>query len=170
MRGTLSSSRDWTDRFYEKVDFSGDCHLWTGGACGSSGKHPYGRAWFAPEKKQKQAHHVAWYLEYGELPKEKLIHSCFNKLCVNVEHLYEGTMQDACRASMIAKRHSRQKLTLDDISEIKAMLARGLKKRFISWVYDVSFVTIYEINNGKTWWYLDEKETKPKGYKKGESI
>lgn len=61
----------------------GDCITWTGGTTGLG----YGVARLHGHT--RVAHRVAWWIAYGELPPsdKDVDHLCFNKLCVNVDHL-----------------------------------------------------------------------------------
>jgi hypothetical protein len=68
------------DRFWERVDATGPCWLWTG-AISSSG---YGNLWV--DGKNKLAHRVAWELLVGPAPDE-LDHLCRVTRCVNPDHL-----------------------------------------------------------------------------------
>lgn len=82
-----------TNRFWSKVVVRGpdDCWLWQG-AKTIYDKRGYGH--ISVDGKLKVAHHVAWYLEYGVWPEDKLLHRCDTPLCVNTAHLFEGTQID----------------------------------------------------------------------------
>ena len=78
-------------RFFNKIDMSGDCWIWTGAKCNGYGIIRLGN-------KQVKAHRIAYKLEYGELPEynvdnPKLLirHKCDNTLCVKPDHLEIGT-------------------------------------------------------------------------------
>ena len=71
------------DRFWPKVDATGDCWQWTGGVSGRYGMvRPGGSA------NQRGAHIVAWELLIGPVPDGYQVdHRCKNTLCVNPDHL-----------------------------------------------------------------------------------
>lgn len=74
------------ERFWAKVDQSGDCWLWTGGT--SSG---YGIISNRPGPPVR-AHVVAFFLREGRWPAKGAYvchYKCHNQLCVR--HIYEGT-------------------------------------------------------------------------------
>jgi hypothetical protein len=84
------------ERFWAKVDKSGDCWLWTGATGGKDGygkiqrgRRGMGYLW---------AHRVAFDLEYGAIPLGlQVLHRCDNPLCVRPEHLFLGTRSDNMR-------------------------------------------------------------------------
>lgn len=74
------------ERFWAKVDKTGDCWIWTGGT--SSG---YGIISNLPGPPVR-AHVVAFFLREGRWPDKKAYvchYKCHNRLCVR--HIYEGT-------------------------------------------------------------------------------
>lgn len=78
------------DRFWAKVDISGDCWLWSGAIYAESG---YGRLSF--QRKALGAHRVAWQLVNGPIPDGMLVcHRCDNPPCVRADHLFLGTQSD----------------------------------------------------------------------------
>lgn len=68
-----------------------ECLLWTAG----KGKNGYGQ-FFAGST--VYAHRYAYLLAHGQLDPQRLIlHKCDVKLCVNPNHLYQGTAFDNAR-------------------------------------------------------------------------
>lgn len=86
-------------RFWEKVDKSGDCWLWTAHVAGSNG---YGQ--FAiTHIRMTMAHRFSYELHYGAIPDGlKVLHSCDTPRCVRPDHLFLGTNADNT-ADMFAK-------------------------------------------------------------------
>lgn len=71
------------ERFWPKVDKSGDCWLWTA-ACTYAGYGQFGVAYAY----QVFAHRFAWELEHGPIPDDMEIdHLCGTRNCVRVSHL-----------------------------------------------------------------------------------
>lgn len=70
------------DRFWNKVDKSEACWLWTS----TTHKNGYGQFWM--DGAQRWAHRVAYQLESGEIPAGMQVdHLCNVRACVNPAHL-----------------------------------------------------------------------------------
>jgi len=82
--------RPLADRFWEKVDKSGSCWLWTSAVAGNG----YGQFHVGPRNASpRPSHRIAWELTHGaSIPEGAVIdHICFTPLCVNPAHLRATT-------------------------------------------------------------------------------
>lgn len=146
------ASESMPRRFWEKVDKSGECWVWTA-ATFSTG---YGA--FRLGKRQMKAHRVAWLIEHGKDPLGFVCHRCDNPLCVRPDHLFVGTAADNMRDRNQKGRTSQRersphcKLGEDVRAKIRSEYKRGSKKSGVvalSKKYGVGASTISRIVAGR---------------------
>ena len=103
--------RSISDRFWEKVDKSGDCWIWTG--C----RHAQGYGQMRIGSKAdgtytvRRATRICWEMHYGAIPDGLLVcHHCDTPECVKPDHLFLGTHQDNTRDAIVKGRHNKKRL------------------------------------------------------------
>lgn len=170
-----------TDRFWSKVDKSGECWIWTASTRGN------GRPNFYFRGKCTTAHRVSWILANGEIPDGlQVLHNCpggDNPLCVNPDHLFLGTVSDNVK-DMYAKKRSwfdrcpeearrvcsvrepqkqvrgeevgGSKLTADKVREARRKFSEGgwTKADIAKWL-GVSRTTAFRLLTRKIWRHVD---------------
>lgn len=138
------------ERFWSKVDKTGDCWLWLG----SKIKDGYGRFGLKSHK-LALAHRVVWELTYGPIPKNmEVCHTCDNPPCVNPAHLFlavhRTNMQDMVFKSRQSKGQHRPNHKLTDI-KVREIRQSSLSERKLAAIYSVGKSTIDVARRGLTW-------------------
>ena len=139
------------ERFWSKVDKSGDCWLWM-----ASKREGYGK--FKVDGKTMCAHRVSWILTNGAIPDGLLVrHKCRNQ-CVNPAHLELGTVKDNVGdrirdgTNNNGEKHGMSKLTATQVLEIRRRAKEGSVK--LAKEFGVCYQTISEIIHKKSWTHI----------------
>lgn len=143
------------ERFWAKVDRSGDCWVWTANKVGTG----YGRFW-SGSPSGVLAHRWIWEQHNGAIPKGmEVMHKCDTPSCVRVDHLQLGThaenVADCVAKDRTAKpkgeRNPFHRLKLADVHDIRVRIARGEVQRRIAEDYGVSPSAITAVKKGQNW-------------------
>jgi hypothetical protein len=143
------------ERFEEKVDRSGACHLWT------AAKTLDGYGQVRVNCLLQLAHRRAWEVANGPIPDGlQVLHRCDVRACVRVEHLFLGTNDDNVRDKVEKGRHAfgrrngRAKLTPATVRTIRFRLANGEPAKLLSEEFGVHAVTIYAVKTRRAWKHI----------------
>lgn len=146
------------DIFWSRVDKTESCWNWNGYITA------YGYGEFGPRIKniryRMSAHRASYILANNRHIPEGLcvLHKCDNRRCVNPQHLWLGTKLENSQ-DMVAKGRSAKgikngggnKLSNEQVKEIKTMLQNGDKQKDIAKKFDVSKSMVCLIANGENW-------------------
>ena len=146
-------------RFWSKVKKRGPDDCWEWQACKTYG---YGNIRF--EGRAHKAHRISFLLANGYWPKPCCCHSCDNRLCVNPNHLWEGTNAQnindkvqkgrQSKGEILAKRgeaNPAAKLTKKQVKDIRNRRTEGEKLVPLAEEYGVSISMTSFIANNKYW-------------------
>ena len=142
------------DRFWEKVDRSGDCWLWT------AGKDKDGYGIINVDGEVRKAHRLVIELQGSDVPSGMcVLHHCDTPSCVRPDHLYIGTMADNVRdrdsrerrAPPVGEKNGNAKLTADDVAKVRRVYASGFTQQTIADYFGVHQSTISNIVRGRNW-------------------
>lgn len=150
-KGELMADQSFEQRFWSKVDKSGECWIWTR-ATFSNG---YGH--LGQNGRSKLAHRVAWELTYGPIPAGMLVlHRCDNRVCVKPKHLFLGTHLDNTLDGLLKGRIARfrPKLTIATVRLIRDLRLTGLSYQVIANRLGLSISHVCAICRGTAWGWL----------------
>lgn len=109
-------TESFADRFWRRVDKSGDCWTWRGQKDGDG----YGRV-LLDGGKSTGAHRAAYALVHGEIAAGlKILHKCDNPPCCNPDHLAPGSQKQNMQECIERGRKDLKRLS----SSVKAAIAR----------------------------------------------
>lgn len=164
--------------FWQRVDKSGDCWLWTGAISNGT----YGKTNFAG--KQYGAHQLAWILTNGEIPQGLFVcHKCDNPRCVNPDHLWLDTPKNNTH-DMIRKarksnvrpapqrgdnhwsrkhpewvrrgvKHHKAKLTEEQVKLVRSKVAQGQTMLSVARDFNVHVSLVSLIVKRKIWTHVE---------------
>lgn len=127
------------ERFWARVDTTGDCWTYTG----PKNRLGYGVAGHkALPDRSRFAHRYAWQVTNGPIPEGmRVLHRCDNPPCVNPDHLWLGTIADNNRDRKVKGRSSRGQashLAKVDVDTVRAIRAeRVLTQRQMAAKYGI---------------------------------
>jgi hypothetical protein len=111
------------------------------------------------------AHRLAWFAHHGPIPEGYFVcHSCDNRRCIAIDHLFLGTPQQNI-TDMICKGRGRwrSRLRPEQVVDIKSRLLRGEPPRGIARRYGVGYGTVHAIKSGKNWQHVEATGVLPEG-------
>jgi hypothetical protein len=133
-------------KFWSKVAVTANpskCWNWLASTHTESG---YGQV--ALNGRQSRAHRAAWFYAYGKHPSQNLLHSCDNRLCVNPDHLREGTQKENYRDAVDRGRMPQIKLSEADVLNIRSDLRSST---IIGATYGISARHARKVRRRKAW-------------------
>lgn len=160
----MPTRRSIVERFWEKVDKDGpvpfhlpelgQCWQWTGAVTRAHWRYGIlSRGGHSGSDGFITTHRLSWEIHNGPIVGDLcVLHRCDNPSCVRPEHLFLGTNQDN-NADKVAKGRQRgpEKLTAEQVAEIRAMRAAGWLGKDIAEHFGVVPSTIVHIAKGRTW-------------------
>lgn len=137
------------EHFWEKVQKTDNCWLWTGALL------PNGYGAIGLYDVSYYAHRVSWAIHYEDTT-EFVLHSCDTPNCVNPAHLFLGTQKDNMQDCKEKGRNSppphKYKLTTEQVERIRAIHAEGLLGyRHLGKIFGVDRTTIRSIVKHRRW-------------------
>lgn len=162
------------ERFWKKVQKGDGCWMWTGATWGNYGRlgvmvGPLG----ARKQRDVRAHHLSYFLAHGHWPIKHVLHTCDQPLCVNPDHLWEGSPKENT-ADMTTKGRHRGRFQqghdgLNGNAHITQELADQIRAEYVPYgrtgggslrpnslmglarTYGISKRAVLRIIQGKTW-------------------
>ncbi len=143
------------ERFWEKVDKSGECWIWTGYTL------PTGYGQITERRFGKvRVHRLSYEIAFGPIaPGLHVCHRCDNPPCVRPDHLFLGTDADNLhdmaakgrRAETAGEGNGNARLTAEEVTAIRTAGARGVSSGVLAETYGMSYRAIRDILTRRRW-------------------
>lgn len=154
--------KDLAERFWAKVDKSGDCWIWQGGA----DQNGYGYIYDEKRRKNAKAHRVSYEIANRfskPIPPKLLVcHKCDNPPCVRPDHLFLGTNKNNME-DMVAKgrqnkgeKNGQAKVTAADVIEMKRLRKLGATYKELGDMFGLEQRTASMAVRGVNWKHLHD--------------
>ena len=131
------------------IDGETECWIWAK----YKDRDLYGR--FKDNGIVHRAHRYIYQVINGPVgPNMHIHHKCFNTSCVNPSHLEAVSASDNQRENFKNNRCSQQKLSPDNVIEIKKLKMEGQTVKELADKYRVSISAIYAALNGEAWSWI----------------
>jgi hypothetical protein len=136
------------DRFWNKVNKTESCWIWTGRKDSGYGRLTY-------KGKKVKANRLVWFLTYGEWPDQSIhvLHKCDNRACVNPDHLFLGTNYDNVM-DKVQKIEQDSNSNLMMFFEIKKLFESGEPRKNIAKKFNIHEKYVYHVISGKSWGHI----------------
>lgn len=134
------------------------CWEWTG----SIDENGYGNlTWRTDGTQINKAHRVAYGAFRAHPGKLHVLHTCDNRACCNVSHMFLGTNSDNVQDKVAKGRQARgsghacAKMAEEEVLEIRQMFADGYTRKEIAFVFDeLSYRAIANIIQRTNWTHI----------------
>lgn len=125
------------------------CRIWGGGKTNGG----YGTCRASNPRRVMLVHRKTWEDVHGDIPDGmQILHHCDNRLCYEITHLFMGTQQDNMRD--MRSKLGGDRLSIDEVREIKDMFKRGISTRDVAEKYGLSTDYAGSIRRGYVWGWV----------------
>lgn len=150
--GTLS--RDGVPlavRFWDKVQKTDDCWIWTGARKGDG----YGVMGWKGSNGTPRANRISWELHYGPIPHGQVVaHRCDNPPCVRPDHLFLTDMKGNIR-DMVQKGRKPNTMALEMVAEVRRLAQQGMRNKDIAEYLHLRYDAVARVTSGRSWSYVE---------------
>lgn len=156
----MTKTRPIAERLWAKVSqrpTTRGCLLWQG----YKNRKGYGRISVRRGVTPISVHRLAWELAHGPIPDGlHVLHDCDVRNCVNIEHLFLGTIVDNNKDRhkkgryATGSKHHNAKLTDKKVLKMKQLRTLGWTYQRIADFFHVAKITAQNAINGENWAHL----------------
>lgn len=159
--GHRYTTLDVSERLHKHSESEGACRVYTRGNPSRSGHRL-----ISINGRDIGVHRAAWEAANGPIPAGLCVcHKCDNPSCINVQHLFLGTVADnnadrdrkGRQVAPVGSKHPRAKVAEWQVLEIRKLYAAGgMSQRSLAAQYGVSQRAIWNILSGNGWKHVPD--------------